>query len=129
PADGSRVGALEREPRGEPVAQAEDRVDRAGRLDAAHQEGAPLGKLRVNQVPYHGGRDSQLVGVHGHGCQLPGCGWLMATRFTAARCALFVSEPVPALAAWLPRLAASWFADRPRRTSRMRPHRRRGAPL
>jgi hypothetical protein len=66
-ADGGGVGPLQREARGELVADAEDRVDRARRVDPADRQPAPPGELRADEVPHHGGGDRQLIGVHGHG--------------------------------------------------------------
>jgi hypothetical protein len=66
-ADGDRVGFLQREARGELVPEAEDRVDRARRVDPADWQSAPVRELRADEVPHHGGGDRQLIGVHGHG--------------------------------------------------------------
>jgi hypothetical protein len=66
-ADGGGVGSLQREARGELVPDAEDRVDRAWRVDPADRQAAPVGELRADKVPHHGGGDRQLIDVHGHG--------------------------------------------------------------
>jgi hypothetical protein len=62
-----RVGALQGEPRREPVPEAEDGVDGARRGDPADRQVAPPGKLGGDQVPHQGGGDGQLAGVHRHG--------------------------------------------------------------
>jgi hypothetical protein len=72
PAGGGGIGASQRQPRREPVTDAEDGVDRAWRADAADRQAAPPRELRVDQRPDQVGGDGQFIGVHGHGAQLPG---------------------------------------------------------
>jgi hypothetical protein len=67
PAGRDGVGALQGEPRSEPVTEAEDGVVRAGGGNAADVQSPPLRKLRADQVARHGGVDEMFAGVHGHG--------------------------------------------------------------
>ncbi|HEX4289997.1 MAG TPA: hypothetical protein VH021_13820 [Trebonia sp.] len=78
-AGGVGIGALQRQPRGEPVADAEDGVDRAWRTDAADRLAAPTRELLVDQLPDQVSGDGQLIGVHGHGGQHPVYGRPTAT--------------------------------------------------
>ena len=66
PAGHGGVCSLQGEPRGEPVTEAEDGVDRAGGGDAADVQAPPLRELGVDQVAHHGGVDGKFAGVHGH---------------------------------------------------------------
>jgi hypothetical protein len=60
------VTALQREPGGEPLADAEDGVDRARRIHRLDGQAPPLGKLLVHQLANRLRRDGQLAVVHVH---------------------------------------------------------------
>jgi hypothetical protein len=66
-AGGTGIAAPQRQPRRQPLTDAEDGVDGARRADPADRQPAPPRELLADQLPHQVNRDGQLVGVHNHG--------------------------------------------------------------